>query len=106
CLFSFLSIFVPANRAFSIDAWLNPKIRSQTTPAWTLWLLRAQIGDVYFYGALAKIEPDWLRGEPVRPWLERRTDFPLLGRFVREDWMLYGAAYGGLVLDLRIVPSP
>ena len=30
CLFSFLSIFVPANRAFSIDAWLNPKIRSET----------------------------------------------------------------------------
>jgi len=23
CLFSFLSIFVPANRAFSMDAWLN-----------------------------------------------------------------------------------
>src|ERR1700730_7476757 len=49
CLFSFLLIFVPANRALSVDVWLKPKIRSQTSPAWTLWLLRAQIGVVYFF---------------------------------------------------------
>jgi vitamin K-dependent gamma-carboxylase len=104
CLFSFLSILVPANRAFSIDAWLNPKIRSQTTPAWTLWLLRAQIGVVYFYGGLAKIEPDWLRGEPMRSWLTKWTDFPVIGRFFRDDWMVYGVSYGGLLLDLLIVP--
>src|ERR1700738_3241132 len=39
CLFSFLLIFVPANRALSIDAWLNPRLRSEVAPAWTLWLL-------------------------------------------------------------------
>jgi hypothetical protein len=104
CLFSFLLIFVPANRALSIDAWLNPKIRSQTTPAWTIWLLRTQIGVVYFYGGLAKVEPDWLRGEPMRSWLAKRTDFPMIGRFFREEWMAYGASYGGLLLDLFIVP--
>src|SRR5713226_4337900 len=66
CLFSLLLIFVPAHRTFSVDAWLNPKIHAATTPAWTLWLLRAQIGVVYFYGGLAKIAPDWLHGEPMR----------------------------------------
>src|SRR3984893_1669814 len=66
CLFAFLLIFVPANRALSIDAWLNPGLRSQTTPAWTLWLLRAQMGVVYFYSGVAKLSPDWLRGEPLR----------------------------------------
>lgn len=104
CLLSFLSIFIPANRAFSIDAWLRPKIRSEAIPVWSLWLLRAQMGIVYFYGGLAKIEPDWLRGEPMRTWLERRTDFPLLGRFFREEWMVCGVTYGGLLLDLLIVP--
>jgi hypothetical protein len=63
-LFSFLLIFAPANRAFSADAWLNPKRRSQTAPAWTLWLLRAQMGVVYFFAGVAKISPDWLDGEP------------------------------------------
>ena len=104
CLFSFLLIYVPANRALSIDAWLNPKIRSHTTPAWIIWLLRAQIGVVYFYGGLAKIEPDWLRGEPMRSWLAKRIDFPMIGRFFREEWMVYGTSYSGLFLDLFIVP--
>jgi vitamin K-dependent gamma-carboxylase len=104
CLFGFLLIFVPANRAFSVDAWLNPKIRSETTPAWTLWLLRAQIGAVYFYGGIAKIAPDWLRGEPLRMRMARHTDFPIIGRFFGEEWAVYAVSYGGMLLDLLIVP--
>src|SRR5437879_5082598 len=52
CLFSFLLIFIPANRAVSVDAWLRPRLRSGTTPTWTLWLLRGQMGMVYFYGGV------------------------------------------------------
>jgi hypothetical protein len=104
CLFGFLLIFVPANRALSVDAWLNPKIRSQVTPAWALWLLRAQMGVVYFYGGIAKISPDWLRGEPMRTRMADNNNLPILGRFFREDWAVYGASYGSLLLDLLIVP--
>lgn len=104
CLFSFLLIFVPADRAFSIDAWLRPRLRSGTTSAWALWLLRAQIAVVYFYGGVAKIFPDWLRGEPMRTRMAHNTDFPLLGRFFREEWAVYAISYGGLLLDLLIVP--
>ena len=104
CLLALLLTFMPANRAFSIDAWLWPRIRSQTTPAWTIWMLRFQIGVVYFFGGVAKISPDWLRGEPMRAWLGRRTDFPLIGQFVREEWAVYFFSYGGLLLDLLIVP--
>jgi vitamin K-dependent gamma-carboxylase len=104
CLLSFLLVFIPADRAFSADGWLNPKIRSQAAPAWSLWLLRAQMGFVYFYGGLAKIEPDWLRGEPMRAWLAQRTNFPIIGPFFREEWMVYSVTYGGLLLDLLIVP--
>src|SRR5437660_6300126 len=66
CLLAFLLIFLPANRAWSVDAWLWPRLRSDTTPAWTVWLLRTQMAIVYFFGGIAKIEPDWLRGEPMR----------------------------------------
>ena len=104
CLFSFLLIFTPANRALSIDAWLNPQIRSEQTPAWTLWLLRVQMGLVYFYGGIAKLTPDWLHGEPMRARLAERTSFPILGRFFHEEWMVYTVSYGGLLLDLLIVP--
>ena len=104
CLFSFLLIFVPANRAVSIDAWLKPKLRSQTTPAWTLWVLRLQTGVVYFFGGIAKISPDWLHGEPMRTWLTRKSDFPILGRIFQQEWAAYGASYGALLLDLFAVP--
>lgn len=104
CLFSFILIFVPANRALSGDAWLNPKLRSDTTPAWAVWLLRAQMGVVYFYAGVAKLLPDWLHGEPMRVWLARNTGFPLLGRFFREEWAVYSLSYAALLLDLCIVP--
>jgi hypothetical protein len=76
---SLLLIFVPAHRAFSLDSRLRPTLRSDTAPAWTLWMLRAQIGIVYFFGGVAKLNGDWLQGEPMRMWLTERTDFPLIG---------------------------
>lgn len=103
-LLSFLLIFVPAGREFSVDALLRPGLRSRTAPAWTLWLLCAQIGITYFYGGIAKLNSDWLHGEPMRMWLAERLDFPVIGPYFRDEWMVYLFAIGGLLLDLMIVP--
>ncbi len=104
CLFSFLLIFVPAHRAFSIDVWLNPKLRSQTAPMWSLWLLRMQMAVVYFFAGIAKITPDWFQGEPMRFWLDRRAHFPVFDHFFHEEWAVYAASYGSLLLDLSLAP--
>jgi hypothetical protein len=104
CLLSFLLIFVPAHREMSIDAWLRPQLGSPTTPAWTLWVLRAQMGIVYFYGGIAKIAPDWLHGEPMRVLMAHAADFPIIGRFFREEWAVYIMSYGAVLFDLFIVP--
>ena len=103
-LISFLMIFIPANRALSADARHRPQIRSDRTPAWTLWLLRAQIGLVYFLGGVAKLNWDWLRAEPIGQWMRDRTGFPLIGPLFGEPWMAFLFAYGGLLLDLLVVP--
>nr|MBA4115342.1 HTTM domain-containing protein [Rubrobacter sp.] len=103
-LISFLMIFIPAHRAFSVDAWLKPEIRSGTTPAWAPFLLAAQMGIVYFYGGLAKLNGDWLRGEPMRTWLAAETSFPVVGRLFTQEWMVYLFSHGGLLFDLLIVP--
>jgi hypothetical protein len=103
-LIAFVLVFVPAHRALSLDARRRPGLRSDHAPAWTLWLLRAQVGIPYFFGGLAKINGDWLRGEPIGSWLADRTDFPLIGRFFTSEWMALAFAYGGLLLDLTIVP--
>ncbi len=104
CLVSFVMIFIPAHRAFSVDALLRPGLRSGTAPSWALFLLAAQMGIVYFYGGLAKLNGDWLRGEPMRTWLASRTDFPVIGSLFTEEWMVYFFSYGGLLFDLLIVP--
>ncbi len=104
CLLSFLLIFLPAERAPSIDSLRNPELRSTTAPKWCLWLLRFQIGVPYFFGGIAKLNPDWLRGEPFRMWLSRRTDFPVIGSYFTDEWMVGLFVYGGLMFDLLIVP--
>jgi hypothetical protein len=103
-LISFLMIFIPAHHMLSIDAYRKPKLRAVTTPAWTLWLLRIQLGVAYFYGGIAKINGDWLRGEPMRQWLAESTYFPIIGHLFTEEWMVYAFSYAGLLLDLLIVP--
>jgi vitamin K-dependent gamma-carboxylase len=105
CLISFLLIFLPANRAFSVDALLWPKIRSDVVAAWTLWLLRAQVGIAYFFGGIAKLNSDWLwGGEPMRIWLSPFTKLPLFGPIMQNERVVYSFVYGGLLLDLLVVP--
>ena len=105
CLISFLMCFLPAERAFSVDALLRRKIRSDVVPAWTLWLLRAQIGIPFFYGGIAKLNHDWIYGgEPMRIWLSPLTRVPAFGHFFAADWVVYGFVLGGLLLDLLVVP--
>ena len=72
-LIAFLMIFVPAHRHFSLDALRSREIRSKIVPAWSIWLLRFQVGIPMFLGGIAKINADWLRGEPLRSWLSSRT---------------------------------
>jgi vitamin K-dependent gamma-carboxylase-like protein len=105
CLIGFLMCFLPAERAFSVDALLRPKSCSDVVPAWTLWLLRAQVGVPYFYGGLAKLNADWVHGgEPMRTWLHPFTAMPGFGRMFATDFVVYGFVIGGLMLDLLVVP--
>ena len=55
-----------AHRRWSVDAWLRPAICSTTVPTWQLAGIIGQIGVAYFFGGVAKFNPDWLRGEPMR----------------------------------------
>ena len=104
CLVSFLMAVVPAHLAGSLDVKYGLHRRSDTVPAWCLWLLRFQIGVVYFFGGIAKINADWLAGEPLRTWLSRRTDYPLIGFLFGEEAVVMGMAWGGMLFDLLIVP--
>ena len=98
-----IMIFVPANRAFSIDALLWPKLKEKPIHRWTVWLLRFQLGCVYIFGGIAKINPDWLRGEPMRQWLGDMAHFPVIGNFLASEFTTWTFSYGGIFFDLGIV---
>jgi vitamin K-dependent gamma-carboxylase len=104
CLISFFMIWIPAHRNFSIDSWRGWVKSDGTVAVWTLWLLRGQIAIVYFFGGLAKLNYDWLHGEPMRLWLTAYGDYWLIGPYVREEWLVAFFIFGGLGLDLFIAP--
>ncbi len=103
-LVAFLFMLVPANRFLSVDAWITTGSRSDTVPAWAIWLFRLQFEVVYIYAGLVKINPDWLRLEPLGMWLSRRDDWPLIGPMFNQDWVVALAAYGTIVL--HVVGAP
>jgi vitamin K-dependent gamma-carboxylase len=104
CLISLLMIFVPAHRAFSLDAWFRPQIRASSIPFWSLWILRAQLAIVYFYSGIAKLNSDWIRGEPLRTWLQDLKTTPVVGWLFEHPGTFQVIAWGGMLFDLLIVP--
>jgi len=104
CILSFLMIFVPAHRHFSLDAKIWPKLKTTTIASWGINLLRFQLAIVYIFGGIAKINTDWLQGKPMNMWLPKRNDFPIIGTFFENKSMIYAMSYGGLLLDLLVVP--
>jgi len=104
CLWSGLMAFVPANRAFSLDARLDPGIASQIVPSWSLWLLRFQIAIPYFYGGLAKLNGDWLYGQPLQMWMGRMDGLKAVLPAFGEPWLAVLFSWCGLLLDLFVVP--
>jgi hypothetical protein len=105
CLLSFLLIFLPVNRALAIDAALRPGLRSQTAPASTLWLVRIQVGVVYFFAGVAKLNPDWLGGETVRAFLSADGQLIATVPLIPREWLPYLLTYGGVLFDVLIVPA-
>jgi len=103
-LLSGLLIFLPAHRAWSYDAWRKPQIRLDAAPAWSLNILRFQVGVVYVFAGLAKLNADWLfKAEPLRIWLAARSDLPLIGPLLGQLWVAYAASWFGAAFDLSVV---
>jgi hypothetical protein len=95
---------VPVHRACSVDAWNWPAHRSSVAPTWALWILRFQIALPYVYGGIAKLNMDWLQGEPVRMWMTERAARSAIAPVLTSEWTVYLICYGGLLFDLLVVP--
>jgi vitamin K-dependent gamma-carboxylase len=104
CLLSFLLVSVPAHRTLSLDRLLFAHPHIASVPAWSLWLLRAQMGLVYFYGGIAKLNVDWLTGWPMRQWLVDAIYLPPFTHLFDTMAAAYFFSYAGLLIDLAAFP--
>jgi hypothetical protein len=86
-----------------IGLLIAPFRRDGYAAAWHVWLLRSQVALVYLWAGLCKINGDWLlRAEPLKTWLQARSDLPLVGPLLASDVTAFGMSWGGCVYDLSI----
>ena len=63
-----------------------------------------QLGIVYFFAGLAKLNPDWLfHAMPLAVWLPTKADFPVLGSLFAQPWTAFAFSWAGAFYDLTIV---
>jgi hypothetical protein len=102
-LLALLLAVSPANRCWSVDAWLMKRRRQSVATAW-LYLFRFQVGIVYFFAGLAKLQSDWLiHAQPLRIWLGASTGLPVLGPLLAEPGVPLLLSWCGFVFDTTIV---
>lgn len=102
-LMGFVFAVCPAHRTFSFDSLrLN---MDKTIPNWSLLLVRFQVGVVYFFGGIAKLNSDWISGFPMRQVLASKDWHWVIGPYCDQEWLVQSIIWGGLLLDLFVVPA-
>lgn len=98
-----LLLFLPAHRRYSVDVWRKPGLWRSKVPRATIGLLRIQLGIVYFFAGVAKLQSDWLlQAQPLQIWLSQQSDLFLIGPFFKQAWLHYGFSWAGCFYDLFI----
>lgn len=103
----------PAGRFHSLDALLEARASARrrghvTQPrpvcaaAWLL-VFRLQVGLVYFFAGLGKLQSDWLLwGQPLGIWLASRSDLPVVGPWLREPGVALAMSWAGFAFDTTV----
>lgn len=88
--------------ALPIGAALVPGCAGRdSVPAWTVAALRVQVGVVYVFAGVAKLQPDWLLGAmPLRIWLPVRSGLSLIGPLLDLSWTPWAFAWAAAAFDL------
>ncbi len=107
-LLALLLVFVPSSSALSLDArWRRRRglATPGSVPAAAYFVLRAQVGLVYFFAGLAKLNADWLlAAEPLRTWLPAHADLPIVGPLLAQPALAYAMSWAGAAFDLSVFP--
>lgn len=102
-LVAFLLIWLPANRSHSLDVKFGFVKPLKEVSAWTINILKFQLGVVYFFAGVAKSNYHWLiEAQPLFNWLKHQSDLPILGSIMGEKWIAYTFSWAGCIFDLSV----
>ena len=100
-LLSFLMCFGHSGSVFSLDSLIRRNTRPGQVLYWEVFLLRFQICLVFLFGALAKMNADWLiQAAPL--YLNFVKHFTFLGYPLQEKWMAFVLSWAGMLSDLGL----
>ena len=103
-LMSFILIFLPLNRHFSLDVYFRICKNKTKVPSWTINFIKLQIAFVYIFAGISKLNYNWLiEAQPLINWLKHQSDFPIIGSLLLNDITAYLFSWGGAIFDLFIV---
>ncbi|XP_046350529.1 vitamin K-dependent gamma-carboxylase-like [Haliotis rufescens] len=99
---TFVLLFSDANRYWSLDGLLFPKIRNAHVPLWNYTLLRTLVFLVYFIAGLKKLDLDWVHGYSMQE-LSKHWVFDPFKFLLTEDQIdIFIVHLGGLTLDMFV----
>jgi vitamin K-dependent gamma-carboxylase len=95
-LISFLLVFTNADERFSLRSVFRNKPKVNI-PYWQYFILQLQIGVVFFFGGISKINADWLSGAVTDPMM-----WSAFGKFDQLHLVSLIFAWTGMLFDLLI----
>ena len=106
CLISFIMIFIPAGKHLTFhNIFKTKKTKTIPLPNWPLFLLRSQIGIVYIFAGIAKLNTDWIsRAEPITHWMLNYQGPEIIENSVNNSITPWIMTYSAITIDLLAVP--
>lgn len=102
-LIGMLMVLLPLANEGSIDAYRHRTQNNLSIPPWAITVLRLQVGLVWFFAGVAKLNPDWLlHAQPLQMWLAARHAYPLIGGLLDIPATAYLMSWAGAAYDLTI----
>jgi hypothetical protein len=102
-LVSFMMIFLPAGKCFSLDNKIFNRADQLQTPYFFIFILQLQMFMVYFFAGVAKLNYSWLaEAQPLKTWLPAFSHYYVIGDYLEQDWVAYFFSWFGCIYDLLI----
>ncbi|PWJ44063.1 HTTM domain-containing protein [Sediminitomix flava] len=101
-LISFVSCFFPANKSFSLDVYFKRVAVVTQVPKLYRNVLLFQMGIVYFYAGIAKVNLDWFQAMPLQIWLGYKSEYFMIGPIISHKAWAFVMSYVGVTFDLTI----